>query len=88
MEELHKSELVDEIPDVIFVDLSVPVMIGWEFLEKLDGTEFLKNKPMKIVLVSSSIDPREIELLKQYPMVSKYVVKQITPADLEAISNC
>ncbi len=77
----------NEIPDVIFVDLSMPIMNGWEFLDKLEATGVLKKKEIKIVLVSSSINPREIELIKKYPIVTKYIVKPITPSDLEALSN-
>jgi CheY-like chemotaxis protein len=79
---------IHEIPDVIFVDLSMPIMNGWEFLDKLEEIDILKKKRIKIVLVSSSINPREIELIKKYPIVTKYIVKPITPSDLDALSTC
>lgn len=86
IEALSNTNLsTNEIPDVIFVDLSMPIMNGWEFLDKLEATGILKKKRIKIVLVSSSINPREIELIKKYPIVTKYIVKPITPSDLEAL---
>lgn len=86
IEALSNTNLsTNEIPDVIFVDLSMPIMNGWEFLDKLGATGILKKKRIKIVLVSSSISPREIELIKKYPIVTKYIVKPITPSDLEAL---
>ncbi len=88
LETLHSGPIGNhELPDVIFVDLSMPVMNGWEFLEKLDRLGILKKKKIKIVLISSSINPREIELIKGYPIVSKYIVKPITPSDLAAINE-
>lgn len=85
---LRKTDLaIEEIPDVIFVDLSMPVMNGWEFLDKLKETEIVKRKDIKIVLISSSINPREIEMIEKYPIVTKYIVKPITPSDLEALTN-
>ena len=33
---------IHEIPDVIFVDLSMPIMNGWEFLDKLEEIDILK----------------------------------------------
>lgn len=78
---------VGELPDVIFVDLSMPVMNGWEFLEKVAEIGILKKKNIKIILISSSINPREIEMIEKYPLVTKYIVKPITPSDLEAINT-
>lgn len=82
----HNLKTAD-IPDVIFVDLSMPVMNGWEFLEKLKEIGILEKKRIKIVLISSSINPREIEMIKEYPIVTKYTVKPITKSDLKAING-
>lgn len=85
---LSKADIdIQDIPDIIFVDLSMPVMNGWEFLTKLKETGVLTKKEIKIVLVSSSINPREIEQIKRYPIVTKYIVKPITPSDLEALKH-
>lgn len=88
LDALSKNNLdTQRIPDVIFVDISMPIMNGWEFLDHLKETAVLEKKNIQIVLVSSSINPREIELIEKYPIVTKYIVKPITPSDLEALTT-
>lgn len=75
----------EALPDVIMLDLNMPVMDGWEFLE-----EFVKIKPraekqITIYIVSSSINPKEIERARNITDVSDYVVKPVTADKLKEI---
>ena len=73
----------EELPDVILLDLNMPVMDGWEFLE-----EFVKIKSEKeitIYIVSSSIDPKDINKAKSYDNVSNYIVKPVTIDSLKSV---
>ncbi len=75
----------EELPDIIMLDLNMPVMDGWEFLE-----EFVKIKPrsekrITIYIVSSSINPKEIEKAKSISDVSDYIVKPVTADKLKEI---
>lgn len=75
----------DKLPDIMFLDLNMPVMDGWEFL-----SEFIKiknNFDKKIILyvVSSSIDPRDLERAKSFNMVTDYLIKPIELKKFERI---
>ncbi|CAD5252500.1 MULTISPECIES: response regulator [unclassified Imperialibacter] len=75
----------EELPDVILLDINMPVMDGWQFLD-----EFVKIKPMikkkiTIYMVSSSIDQADIEKAKTYQEVSDFIVKPVKEADLAKI---
>ncbi|WP_299112070.1 response regulator [uncultured Winogradskyella sp.] len=73
------------IPDVILLDINMPIMDGWQFLD-----EFIKvktKKPITIFVVSSSIDPQDIEKAKKYSIVKDYILKPISPDMLTVISK-
>ena len=76
-----------KLPNIIFLDLSMPIMSGWEFLDAFAKTEISNKEDIKIIVMSSSINPNEIEMIKAYPMVTDYIVKPITPSDLDKIKD-
>lgn len=64
------------IPDIILLDINMPVMDGWQFLDEL--MKINSAKKIKIFIVSSSIDTRDIEKAKRYEIVEDYILKPIT----------
>ena len=75
----------ENLPDVIFLDINMPIMDGWHFLE-----EFIKLKPrigktITIYLISSSIDISDIERSKRISEISDYIVKPVNPVMLKEI---
>lgn len=69
--------------DVIFLDLNMPVMDGWQFLEEYTQLQ-VTPKPI-IYIVSSSIDPADISKAKEYDNVRDYVVKPVSKSRLQEI---
>ncbi|MBP2282600.1 CheY-like chemotaxis protein [Flavobacterium sp. CG_23.5] len=74
-------------PQLIFLDLNMPVMGGWEFLEQFNTEAFSEFKNIKIIVLSSTIDPEDLEKSKKYPMVIDFLSKPITLAMLEYLKN-
>ncbi|MDX1904325.1 MAG: response regulator [Thermonemataceae bacterium] len=67
-------------PDVIFLDINMPGMDGWEFLEK-----YLQMPQGKahIFMLSSSINQGDFEKAKRYPRVLDYIVKPFSKEKLQ-----
>lgn len=72
-------------PDIIFLDINMPYMNGWEFVEeykKLDG--HLKNR-FVIVMLSTSEYPSERAMAAHKAVIANYVTKPLTLEALEDI---
>ena len=86
-DELKLNNLGTEIksyPQMIFLDLNMPVMGGWEFLDHFSKSEYYPTfNKSKIIVLSSTIDPQDIEKSKTYPMVMDFLSKPITKEMLE-----
>ncbi|NDV17600.1 response regulator [Muricauda sp. TY007] len=68
---------------LIFLDLNMPVMNGWEFLEALMPH---KDKlHLTIHIISSSIDPEDINRAKVHPLVKSFIEKPLDHDALNAI---
>ena len=74
---------INELPDVILLDLYMPGFDGWDFLDKIQYLYPYLAKPVKIYILSSSINPRDIEHAKQYSCVQSFIFKPITREVLE-----
>jgi len=71
-----------ELPEIMFSDINMPVMNGWELLEDLKNGPNLICKQVQIDILTSSIDPRDLTLSKTYDFVDGYITKPLTQADL------
>jgi len=82
---LENLESVEKLPDTILLDVNMPVMDGFEFMEK-----FKKLKPeikngMKIFMISSSINPTDINKAKTNLEITDYISKPINMVKLQRI---
>lgn len=72
----------DQIPDIILLDLTMPVMDGWQFLENYLLLKPRIGKKITIYVVSSSIDPTDMERAKAISEVTDYIVKPLSKEKL------
>jgi two-component system chemotaxis response regulator CheY len=73
----HASS-ADKLPDYIFLDINMPYMDGWMFLDEFETLKHTITKEITIFMVSSSIDPRDIERASNHPQITQYVIKPIS----------
>jgi CheY-like chemotaxis protein len=75
----------EEAPQVLFLDLNMPVLTGWEFLD-IFKTRFSNDFPnLKILVVSSSVDPTDLQLANNNPMVMSFLSKPIDKIKLNSL---
>ncbi|MES2239924.1 MAG: response regulator [Bacteroidota bacterium] len=68
-----------KVPQLIFLDLNMPVMDGWEFLDNFSTEKYSEpNHSTKIIVLSSTIDPEDLEKSKKYEIVIDFLSKPIT----------
>lgn len=82
----EKSEESNLLPDYIFVDLYMPRFSGWDFLNRFQKIYRNLKKNINIYIVSSSIDPRDIDRSKTYPFVTTFISKPVMKQVFEEIS--
>ena len=73
------------LPDVILLDINMPIMDGWEFLEEYTSIKAGLSKKCTIYLVTSSVHIPDMERAKNLEDIKNYLVKPITLDDLEAV---
>jgi CheY-like chemotaxis protein len=82
MDALHYLESVSfdkkKLPDIILLDLFMPVMDGWDFLKEYVDLQSKLAKKIPIYIISSSIDPIDIQKSKSINSVIDFIVKPMT----------
>jgi CheY-like chemotaxis protein len=75
----------EALPSVIFLDLNMPVLDGWQFLDKFQRLQ--PAKKIAIYIVSSSIDAADHEKALAYNEVANFFIKPVTKENLVEVWN-
>lgn len=75
----------NQLPDIILLDINMPVMDGFQFMEEYVKLEPLIAKEIAVYMISSSVNPQDIQRAKAVPEIADYLVKPINPTKLGAI---
>jgi CheY-like chemotaxis protein len=79
LDNLHNDQ---ELPDIIFLDIDMPIMDGFQFMEEYVKIKPKLGKKITIYMVSSSVDPVDIERARKISEITDYIVKPITQHQL------
>jgi len=79
------QNITENMPQVIFLDLNMPGMNGWEFLDEL--TSYKEQLPgcCQIYILTSSLDTSDMAKSKKYASVGGFIHKPIDKADIQEI---
>lgn len=76
----------ESMPELIFLDIKMPVMDGFEFLEEISRSAVLNFDQTKVYIYSSSFHPKDRERASHYP-ISGFITKPLTQEILTEIVN-
>lgn len=75
----------EQLPDVIFLDINMPIMNGWEFLEAYSNVRTEVSKTITIYMVSSSVDEKDKLRSKGFIDVKDFIVKPLNLTEMRKI---
>lgn len=76
-EQLHLPVEEQKIPALLFLDINMPVMDGWDFLRVFHARFKAFHKKIKIIVLTSSLDHEEELKAIGHPLVFKYIAKPL-----------
>ncbi len=68
----------DDLPDYILLDINMPIMNGWEFLDEYKRLGIDPKGKSKIYIISSSVFNNDINKAKSYPLVKDFISKPLS----------
>ncbi|MEN3323279.1 response regulator [Mariniflexile soesokkakense] len=83
---LHKNNLNHFTrPNMLFLDINMSKCTGFEFLERLGRLDFLETNNLKIYILSSSGNLKDINKVNMHPLCSGYINKPLTMSKLQGV---
>ncbi|SHI76729.1 Response regulator receiver domain-containing protein [Mesonia phycicola] len=75
----------ETLPEIIFLDLNMPIWDGWQFLDEFTKIPIPENQSITIYILTSSNNEEDFKKAKKYSLNSNYLVKPIEQDQLKDI---
>ena len=73
----------ETLPDIIFLDINMPVMDGWQFVDEFQRLDLPKK--IALYMVSSSVDENDMKRSKDYQVIDDYIIKPVGRSRFEQL---
>lgn len=75
----------EELPDIVFLDLNMPMMNGWQFLDALEPHKDKVLGKSHIYILTSSLDTSDVSKSEEYDLVNGFIHKPLTVEDVQVV---
>ncbi|MBC5992464.1 response regulator [Pontibacter cellulosilyticus] len=75
----------EELPDIVFLDLNMPAMNGWQFLEALEPYKEKILGKSHIYILTSSLDTSDVKKSEDYELIDGFIHKPLTVEDVQVV---
>lgn len=82
---INESENHEEI--ILFLDINMPIMDGWGFLERFEKLDAEITSKVEVYMLSSSLDEKDVTKAKSYKSVTDYLAKPLTIEGTQSICS-
>lgn len=77
------ADIIKILPEIIFLDIDMPLMDGFQFLDEFEKLADTTKSHCNIVMLTSSINPQDVNKSQKYSYVKKYINKPLSQENLE-----
>ncbi len=85
LKKLEQDRSAGPVPDVILLDINMPIMNGFGFLEHYSHFDKELTSQIKVIMLTSSVDPNDIRRSEDNPFVSGFISKPLSAEHLSWI---
>jgi CheY-like chemotaxis protein len=76
-----------KIPELVFLDINMPIFNGWDFLAQYDKDFKDFHDRTKIIVLTSAIDPETEIKAEKHPLIFKYITKPLEPKHISELKQ-